>query len=618
MSSGPSPDVIPSAQRRADGSPRFLLRRHEAIDDWDALVALEADGGVAAEIRLFLEAQMDADDLLVDLSPGAGFVALGAATLESRPHVVCAVGSDAQDAALRDAADAADAFLETMRAALPGDATARERVVERVAVARRVFVHADVATSAPWLDALAPQVASGAIVAWCVTGAGDDDAWRLLRERLGRAGLVSHWLVDGAEGPMLVPAPPEARTVIAVHVAALEGATDAPARTPPAAASVVVRDAAAAPAPDVLAPVAAPPSMNFLAPFCRTGYGIAGAYLLRAVLAQGVPAAFFPIGALDRALLPFEGLDDALGRQADFDPDAPSVRLAQQFDLALHAGRGPRLGFPIFEVNRFGPRALHHLAAQDRLLVCSAWARGVLLENGLWRQPIDIVPLGVDRAVFHERLDPGPARDETVFLQVGKLEPRKGQRELLAAFEAAFTPSDKVRLVLACHNPFLAAEAMAAATAPFRRSRLAARITLHLKPFATHGDVARLMASADCGVFASRAEGWNLEALELLSCGREVIATAYSGHTAFLTAENARLVEIDALEDAIGFSDDGGAWAAWGPRQHEQLVEHLRAVHARRREGPLPLNAAGVATAEAFSWDRAAAVLMRAVREAVR
>ena len=104
----------------------------------------------------------------------------------------------------------------------------------------------------------------------------------------------------------------------------------------------------------------------------------------------------------------------------------------------------------------------------------------------------------------------------------------------------------------------------------------------------------------------------------MLSCGREVIATNYSAHTAFLTPENAHLVDIDGVEDAPNFSDDRGAWAAWGPRQHEQLVEHLRAVHARRRQGPLSDNAAGIATAERLTWDNTAHHLLTAVQAATR
>ena len=50
---------------------------------------------------------------------------------------------------------------------------------------------------------------------------------------------------------------------------------------------------------------------------------------------------------------------------------------------------------------------------------------------------------------------------------------------------------------------------------------------------------------ADCGLFPARAEGWNLELLEMMACGKQVIATNYSAHTEFCTKENSILIESD-------------------------------------------------------------------------
>jgi len=165
-----------------------------------------------------------------------------------------------------------------------------------------------------------------------------------------------------------------------------------------------------------------------------------------------------------------------------------------------------------------------------------------------------------------------------------------------------------VRLSLYCHNPFVDAATLARALHPFRTSPMSPRIDLHINPLATHHDVARVMRGADCGVFCSRAEGWNLEALEMLAMGKPVIATNYSGHTEFLTDDNAHLVHVDDLEMA-----GVGSWAAFGARQHDQLVEHLQTVHIARRGGPLDLNRAGIDTATHFSWENAATQMLRAV-----
>ena len=94
---------------------------------------------------------------------------------------------------------------------------------------------------------------------------------------------------------------------------------------------------------------------------------------------------------------------------------------------------------------------------------------------------------------------------------------------------------------------------------------MASRISLLTNELPGQRDVAALMASADCGVFPSRAEGWNLEALEMLSMGKPVIATSCTAHNEYLTRDNARLIKIDGFEPAVA---NGvalpGQWAAWG------------------------------------------------------
>jgi len=600
----PSSVAVPSAQLRADGqTPRFSVRSWGDRFDWASLAETEAECGVSAAVRLFLDAQLEAGDLVVDLSPDAGFVALSAATSDAQPHVMALVDDAEHADALDDAAFAVDVVVECVRRSEVAPQALLELVVQRLLPEQRVFVHSSAGDAGEWLAHFRGLADSGVVAAWCTSGADADDATaRQAHAALSAHGFVPHVLAEQDGEAQLFAAPLAVAECVALHASVV---------APVVGEAVVTRVSTVDAEPASHLPATAR-ELHFIAPYCRTGYGIAGAQLLRALLRRGASVNFFPLGAPDASVLPMRGLQESMARQDRFDANAPSVRLAQKFDLAMHVGRGPRIGFPIFELSRFTAREKHHLGAQDRVLVCSEWARGILLENGLYRTPIDIVPLGVDREVFHERLDAGRTRPDTIFLQVGKLEPRKNQLGLLRAFEAAFTPRDPVQLVLACHNPFLEPEAFRHATQPFRRSPMAKRITILDKPLPTHTDIAKLMARADCGVFPSRAEGWNLEALEMLSVGRHVIATNYSAHTAFLTPENARLIEVDGVERApVG--PEGAAWAAWDASQHEQLVLHLRRVHTERQQGSLGLNAAGIATATQCSWDESARAMLRAI-----
>jgi glycosyltransferase involved in cell wall biosynthesis len=117
------------------------------------------------------------------------------------------------------------------------------------------------------------------------------------------------------------------------------------------------------------------------------------------------------------------------------------------------------------------------------------------------------------------------------------------------------------------------------------------------------------MKQSDCGVFPSRAEGWNLELLEMMACGKQVIATNYSAHTEFCSEDNSYLIHIEDLEtayDGVFFNGSHGRWAALLDSQKEQMVTHMRAVHAAKQSGVLHLNEFGIETSKLFSWNNSA------------
>jgi glycosyltransferase involved in cell wall biosynthesis len=609
--------AIPSIQQNDAGLPRFRVPTDGDDPQFADAARIEAEGGVEAECRAFLDAQMESGDVLLDVNPGFGFVALSAATAPNGlPTVLVAGVSHARLQQLQDAAadaggwiDAVDASdRETLLAALDG----------RLEPEGRVFVHA-VSANVPWVcRTLAPFVENGRLLAVCVSDAFSSERWVDADHALAASAFAPCALVERGGAAELLPitGPPSA-PVIAIPASLTGGGRSdttidtlsAPAPPAPPAAETVAEKATPLRASSAWNAVR--DGFSFIAPYARTGYGIAAAQLLRALQLRGVPVALFPYGAVDRSLIENPRLAHAIAAQDTFPADAPSVRMAQQFDLALHAGRGSRIAYTVFELDRFTARELHHIRQQDALLVCTEWARQVCFDNGVTDRPIAVVPHGVDRDIFHERVTPGAESTDTVFLQVGKLEARKAQVELLRAFEAAFTPGDDVRLVLACANPFVSRTEMDARLAPFRRSPMAARITLVTSPLPALADIAALMATAHCGVFPSRAEGWNLEALEMLSMGKPVIATSVTGHTEYLNGDNARLIRVDRLEAAVPGMP--GQWSAWGAAQHDQLVAHLRDVHNRRVSGTLGRNDAGIRTAQRYSWDAAADAMLRAL-----
>jgi len=330
---------------------------------------------------------------------------------------------------------------------------------------------------------------------------------------------------------------------------------------------------------------------------------VAGLNILLALAEKGVKVKLWPIGQIDAHPKHTLVLQEALDTRHCYRIDAPSLRIWHQYDLAQHVGSGVRVGFPIFELDKFNAIEHAELCAMDVLCVCSNWAKGVVLRNcpEIPQFAIIVTPLGVDRTTFHHENAGVSDPKWTTFLNIGKWEYRKGHDILIEAFNKAFEPKDRVRLWMMNHNPFLSKQQTKEWEDLYTKSKMGHRVSI-LPRVQDHAEVAKVMSEADCGVFPSRAEGWNLELLEMMSMGKQVITTNYSAHTEFCTTDNAHLIPIDELEHAYDghffTDDDAGQWATLGSTHVDCLVDHMRNIHKNKQQ----INHSGIATAKEFSW----------------
>ncbi len=357
--------------------------------------------------------------------------------------------------------------------------------------------------------------------------------------------------------------------------------------------------------------------LNFIAPINQLGYGIAALNILKALSASETKIALWVIGQAEAHPREHELVRSCMTNANYFNVAAPCLRIWHQFDMAMHVGRGMHTGLPIFELDTFNPIEMHHLQNLDHVFVPSKWAQNVLAKQGR-EHGVSVAPFGVDRTLFYPQSPETASNEETVFLNIGKWEVRKGHDILVEAFNAAFDPKDNVVLLMNCYNPFYNKEKNDEWAKLYKNSKLGDKIHIRTERLETQAEVAGMMNSVDAGVFPARAEGWNLELLEMMSCGKPVIATNYAGHTEFVNNDNSLLINCDSLEDAfdgIWFRGQG-QWAELGDNQLDQLVQHMRDIHDKKRNGESLYNKAGVETAEKFSWKNTADAILKVLTNA--
>ena len=337
-----------------------------------------------------------------------------------------------------------------------------------------------------------------------------------------------------------------------------------------------------------------------MTPINQLGYGVAGLNILKALQVEHNVA----LHMIGQPQVTNQADADAVTKGVEtskmFDPEAPCIKIWHQNQMAERVGRGTFIGFPIFELDTFTDLERHHLNSCDRLFVCSQWAKDVLTGNPypFYTGVTDVVPLGVDMNIFK----PATPRNnnKTIFFNCGKWEIRKGHDILIEAFRMVEAHDPNVELWMMCSNPFNSPEENA------KWHQLYSHPKVKIIPRAeTQQEVYNIMSQVDCGVFPSRAEGWNLELLEMMAAGKHVITTDYSAHTEFCTKENSGLVPIEEKEPA----HDGkwffgqGNWAKIGQHQLFDLSLKMQKF-AQNKKGTL--NESGIETAKRFSWQSTA------------
>lgn len=347
--------------------------------------------------------------------------------------------------------------------------------------------------------------------------------------------------------------------------------------------------------------------INLMCPINNLGYGVAGLNIYKN-LKKLTDTSLFILGQPEvYTQEDHKSVKMGLKRATVWDNNAPCVKIWHQFDMAQFVGKGKRIGFPFFELNKFSDLEKHNLNSLDCVFVTSDWAKDIILSETNVKE-VGVIPLGVNSDIFkpqeHEY------KEKTIFFNCGKWEIRKGHDILFKLFNKAFDKSDNVELWMMCNNPFLPEEEQKAWIDMYKTSNLGDKIKI-IPRVKTHEEVYNIMTKIDCGIFPSRAEGWNLELLETMSIGKQVITTNYSAHTQFCNSNNSHLVEIEEQEvayDGKWFTQNLGSWAKINDAQEEQFIDHMRNVHHNKKN-----NIAGIETGKQFTWQQSARSMLNYV-----
>jgi glycosyltransferase involved in cell wall biosynthesis len=246
----------------------------------------------------------------------------------------------------------------------------------------------------------------------------------------------------------------------------------------------------------------------------------------------------------------------------------------------------------------------------DEVWVPSEFVRRMYLDSGIAAERVHVVPNGVDLDRFTSE---GPVLDLDApglrLLFVGGLIRRKGPDTLLDAYRAAFAGRDDVTLVI---KDFGGNGVYGGTDRAGLREYAAAghlpRVVL-LEDELSGDDMAALYRSCDVLVHPYRGEGFAMPVLEAMACGLPVVATAGGPTDEFCPPEAGWRIasvrkplpggRVDHWECAAE------PWMLEPDPAH--LAQLLREVDAAGPDERAARGRAGVAAAQALSWDAVAA-----------
>ena len=180
----------------------------------------------------------------------------------------------------------------------------------------------------------------------------------------------------------------------------------------------------------------------------------------------------------------------------------------------------------------------------DVTLVPSQFTKRAMMTSGVLADKIAVVPYGYQRQHLSNRNTDHP-RDNFTYLSIAAPHWRKGIRELLLAYRAAFTSRDDVLLMIkSTYDPGRARRRF-----PFEIpswTELLARcgfddkhapaVELNLETLTDDQEVIALYDRADVYVAPTWGESFGLALLDALATATPVIATGWSAHTEFMPA----------------------------------------------------------------------------------
>ncbi len=375
----------------------------------------------------------------------------------------------------------------------------------------------------------------------------------------------------------------------------------------------------------------------------RTGWGVYGINLALQLLSHPdySPTLLFPLGRLPEhplqkerlrpAIESYNNLASALKHTPGFRPLSENLTILYGLGNDFIHNESPLMspteaGVIFFENTLFSQQSRERAARFPLIITGSHWNEEILKNKGFSSQ-IETVIQGIDPTIFHPAPKSGLFKNRFVVFSGGKLEYRKGQDIVIAAFRAFQKRHPEALLLAAWHNSW--PESMARistkgyvsgipetngnqqqAVAKWLLKNGLTKESFLVLPETPNIYMAPIIREADVALFPNRGEGGtNLVAMETLACGIPVILAANSGQLDFADHNICLpLKKQGKVKPATTMSGVEG----WGESDLEEIIEALEDIYTNTQESR-QRSLRAVEHMQNFTWEKQVDKLLQVV-----
>ncbi len=373
-----------------------------------------------------------------------------------------------------------------------------------------------------------------------------------------------------------------------------------------------------------------------------SGWGTYGVNLAVELARKNLVPALF-LASKDIRLTPAQMklLHPALTAQPDWHARAKRGGLKVDFPMLLSLGDGldfydvlsgtrgiPTVGIPFFESATIPEANVSKARTFDLIVAGSTWNAEVMARHGVTN--VRSCFQGVDLDLFKPGAKTGRFANRFAVFSGGKLEYRKGQDLVVAAFKRFYQRHNDAVLVTAWHNPWPKMAAQGLSMSPhvsgppgltpegrldvpgWLRANGLPDAAFHDLGAVANADTAPLLREVDLAIFPNRCEGGtNLVAMECMACGVPAALSRNTGHLDLFADDNCYSLDMQIPMGAI---TNRREWEGWGESSIDELVTKMERAYTDRADAA-KRGAAGAAFMQNWGWPAQVSHLLAVLRE---